>query len=105
VHNAGTNPARGYGARLGGLPHADGRKGLLGHGLAARSSRGGGPCAHIVARAPGTPVRGHYAQTAFGTAWWWLADGKVLSASSWGPPGGHWATGAEQGLTEGSGLL
>jgi hypothetical protein len=36
---------------------------------------------------------------------WWLADGKVLSVSSWGPPGGCRATGAEAGLTEGGGQL
>jgi hypothetical protein len=42
-NSVGLNPARGYSARIGGLPRAAGRKGRLGHGLAARSSRGGGP--------------------------------------------------------------
>jgi hypothetical protein len=38
-------------------------------------------------------------------AQWWLAGGKVLPASSWGPPGGRRARRAEAGLTEGGGRL
>jgi hypothetical protein len=87
-----------------------------------------GPRAHAAARAPGALARGHPTQPACGTTWWhahrwpggiladgpvvhsptsrwWLADVKVFSASSWGPPGGHRATRAEVGLTEGGGRL
>jgi hypothetical protein len=35
----------------------------------------------------------------------WLACGKVLPVSSWGPPGGRRATRAEARLTEGGGRL
>jgi hypothetical protein len=64
----------------------------LGHGLAARSSHVGGPHAHAVARAPGALAHGHRTRDG-AVAWlsrgqWWLAGGKVLPASSWGPLGG-----------------
>jgi hypothetical protein len=61
-----------------------------------------------------TPSRAHRARwhvvTARGTTRsprgrWWLAGGKMLPASSRGPPGGRRATGAEAGLTEGGGRL
>jgi hypothetical protein len=42
-------------------------EGRLGHSPVARSSRGGGPCAHAIARAM---ARGHRAQLASGTARW-----------------------------------
>jgi hypothetical protein len=49
---------------------AAGRKGRLGPDLAARSSRGGGPCGHAIARALGALALGHRVQPARGTAWW-----------------------------------
>jgi hypothetical protein len=36
---------------------------------------------------------------------WWLASGKVLPTSLWGPPGRRRARRAEAGLTEGGGRL
>jgi hypothetical protein len=60
----------------GGLSHTSGRKGLLGHGLVAQSSRGGGPHA---ACALGALRRGHRAQPTHRTARWrarrWPGDG------------------------------
>jgi hypothetical protein len=38
-------------------------------------------------------------------AWWWLAGGKVLPVSLWGPAGGHRARRGLAGLTEGGGRL
>jgi hypothetical protein len=64
-------------------------KGWLGLGLAARSSRGGGTRARVVASGPGALAAwSPPAVVCSPTTRWWLAGGKVLSASSWGPPGG-----------------
>jgi hypothetical protein len=63
----------------------DRSEGRLGHGLAARSSRGGGPCAH---------QHGHCAQVGA------LTGGKVLGWSTTVTRQMHQARRAEVGLTE-----
>jgi hypothetical protein len=77
--------------------------------LVARSSRGGGLHSHAVAHASGALASGHRTQNGVVARLprrrWWLADGKVLPVSSWGPSGGRRATRAEAGLTEGGDRL
>jgi hypothetical protein len=77
--------------------------------LVARSSRGGGPHSHTVAHASGALASGHRTRNdvvaRLPRGQWWLADGKVLPVSSFGPSGGRRATRAEAGLTEGGGQL
>jgi hypothetical protein len=69
-----------------------------------------GPRAHAAARAssawsPRVARSWDDAVACSPTARWWLAGGKVLPVSLWGPPGGRRATRAEAGLTEGGSRL
>jgi hypothetical protein len=94
----GPNPARSYSARLV-RPDSpvQSRSGPHGHAI-EHAGRAGAWLPHVARMRDGAVVR-------FLRGRWWLASGKVVPASSRGPLGGHWATGAEAGLTEGSSRL
>jgi hypothetical protein len=90
--------------RRGGLPCAVGRKGA-GPRPGSLVRPWSGPRAHAVMTARWR--RGHRAARARDstvasspTARRWLAGGKVLPVTSWGPPGGRQAMRAEAGLTQ-----
>jgi hypothetical protein len=103
----GPNPARSYSARL--ARPAERPTGPRPDGPVQSWS---GPHGHAIERAGRAGAWSPRAARAWDDAvvWflrgrWWLASGKVVLASSRGPPGGRWATGVEAGLTEGSGRL
>jgi hypothetical protein len=102
----GQNPARCHSVRCGGLPCEAGRPAgwatVWRPGPAEEAShmptRTGRADGVVTARSPRTVAHSPMAR-------WWLADGKVLPVSSWGPPGGCWVTRAEAGITEVAGRL
>jgi hypothetical protein len=95
--------------RRGGLPRVVGRKAGWASACRPGPTVERPPCPRGLRAHRARWRRGHYARDGAvarsPTARWWLAGGKVLLASSWGPPGGCRARRGLVGLTEGGGHL